>query len=180
MTRIYILAIACCVAGVTACDTRGLDDGLARQSLRPAQDAGESEAEDAGAPGPSTCGNGRVAWNEECDPAAPGWEQKCDSDCQRKLYEPCERTDECPGLNALCAAYGGPPGSMFCASSCETDAACPELPGFRTVCNFAWCAVRCNDGACPNGMTCRRDQPLLDHTGKSRGNGDICVILSDR
>jgi hypothetical protein len=29
-------------------------------------------------------------------------------------------------------------------------------------------------------MTCKRDQSLLDHAGKSQGMGDICVILSVR
>lgn len=178
MMKMHILAVACCVAGTLACDSREPEDGMTSRALR-APDA-SGDAEDAGRPDPTTCGNGRVAWNEECDPAAPGWEQACDSTCRRSEYQPCERTEQCPGLNALCAAYGKPPGSMFCAEYCETDAACPGLPGFQSVCNFAWCAVRCNAGACPNGMICNRDQPILDRNGKSRGMADICVVLSDR
>jgi len=121
-----------------------------------------------------SCGDGKVDPDEECDPRAAGWSQACDERCQRTVYEACEHTEECPGLNSLCAAYTNAPG-LFCADYCENDAACPLLPGYGAVCNFAWCALRCADGACPNGMSCLRDQAVIDTMGESKGNADICV-----
>ena len=134
------------------------------------------QTSDAGACG---CGDGVVAAAEECDPEAPGWQGRCDASCKRTLYQACASPEDCSGLNSNCAAYTNDPGRPFCATYCERDADCPALPGFRAVCNFAWCAVPCDHGACPNHMLCLPDQRVLDHAGTARGEMSVCVIESE-
>lgn len=122
-----------------------------------------------------SCGDGQVESNEECDYAAPGWQDICDDRCQRTVYEACLDSGHCFGAEARCAGYAGSD-QTFCAEFCGDDRACVALPGFASICNLAWCAVLCRDGVCPHGMTCIRDQNVLDHTGEIRGRFDICSI----
>jgi hypothetical protein len=95
---------------------------------------------------------------------------------ERTSYLPCARVEECPGLNAFCAGYTASPQQAFCADYCEQDSSCPVVSGFESVCNFAWCALLCDDGQCPSGMTCLEQQHLIDGSGDSKGSHGICVI----
>ncbi|HKU40007.1 MAG TPA: hypothetical protein VJR89_17725 [Polyangiales bacterium] len=124
------------------------------------------------------CGDGVVGPDEECDPRAPGWADACDDACRRTVYAPCSAPEDCPGANANCSAYTSDPDQVFCADYCEDDDDCPRLPGFDAVCNFAWCAVLCDQGVCPHGMRCVADQPLIDRAGASKGTAYVCVIKS--
>lgn len=121
------------------------------------------------------CGDGEVADDEECDPMAPEWQELCDDECRRTAYAACATPEQCPGLNANCAAYTTLPEQQQCADFCKSDESCPVLPGFRSTCNFAWCAVLCEDGECPNGMTCVHEQSLVDYAGQVKGRADVCV-----
>jgi hypothetical protein len=150
------------------------DDPPARAVAATLQAAADDA--DSGTAGP-LCGNGFVDGAEECDPSALGWREVCDANCQRNAYEPCtDSVAECGGNNALCASYAAEVGSQFCADFCKTAADCPVLPGFRAECNLAWCAVLCDFGRCPAGMTCLRDVELLDFAGNSRGSRDVCIV----
>ena len=122
------------------------------------------------------CGNGTIDSNEQCDPSTPGWSALCDQSCQRTVYENCDDTASCGGSNALCASYVAQPGTQFCAPFCQTDTACPVVPGFQAACNLAWCAVLCNDfGQCPNGMACIREVTFLDFQGNERDPRSVCA-----
>jgi hypothetical protein len=91
-------------------------------------------------------------------------------------YQPCESHSECEGSNDNCAAYVATGGHTFCAPFCVDDASCPAVPGFAAACNFAWCAVLCDDGVCPDGMSCQRSVTFVDNTGRSTGTRDVCVV----
>lgn len=161
--------IVACVGATTGCwDLRREHASYAALGVR----------EPTGDAGPCHCGDGVVAADEECDPAAPGWEAACDDACKRTQYQACQAPEDCAGEMALCAAYTRDPGQLFCGAYCETDDECIALPGFRTVCNFAWCVVLCDDGACPHGMTCVADQSLVDHAGHPYGMAGVCVVNS--
>ena len=121
------------------------------------------------------CGDGDVGDDEECDPMAPEWQDLCDESCHRTAYATCASPEECPTLNANCTAYTKRPEQQQCADFCESDESCPVLPGFRSTCNFAWCAVLCEDGECPNGMTCVQKQTLVDYDGHPKGGAGVCV-----
>lgn len=164
----WSVAFVCSVANSFACDTGSPARTGPSTSMRELQ-----QNDDAGIP--EGCGDGQLGIHEECDPKVDGWEERCSDACQRTVYVTCETSVECAGLNANCAGYNREIPGRFCADYCEGDAMCPDLPGFRSICNFAWCAVRCQDGYCPNGMTCVQDQTVLDHQGKGRGTTDICV-----
>jgi hypothetical protein len=94
-------------------------------------------------------------------------------------YQPCDpTTNNCSGDNALCASYVADAGAEFCAPFCQFDALCPSVPGYQAGCNLAWCALLCNEGRCPTGMTCLRDVPFVDFQGNDRGPRDVCVTAS--
>lgn len=93
----------------------------------------------------------------------------------RESYPPCDSADECAGPNDNCAAYTSDHEQQFCAALCQSDDECPVVPGYQAVCNFAWCAVVCDGGDCPDGMTCLEQRAVIDSTGASRGSFDVCV-----
>jgi hypothetical protein len=162
------VAFVCSAANSLACDT-GAVTHVASSTLQQTEDAGLSDA----------CGDGQLGADEECDPSVDGWEELCSDSCRRTVYFKCETSLECAGLNSNCSGYSREIPGQFCADYCEADSMCPDLPGFRAICNFAWCALRCQDGACPNGMTCIPEQTVLDHEGKHRSSTDICVPSAD-
>ena len=96
-------------------------------------------------------------------------------------YQPCvPPNDACGGNNALCASYVADPDAGFCAPFCQLDLECPVVPGFEAGCNFAWCAILCDDGRCPVGMACVREVSFLDFRGNERGTRDVCVTASQQ
>lgn len=93
----------------------------------------------------------------------------------RESYPPCDSNQECAGPNDNCAGYTSDYEQRFCASLCLADDECPVVTGYEAVCNFAWCAVLCDDGDCPDGMTCVEGRKVIDSTGAERGDFDVCV-----
>lgn len=128
---------------------------------------------------PATCGDGVVAPTEECDPAAPGWGDYCSPTCERTVYRACSAHEDCSEPVANCAAFTNEPQNQVCAAFCEDASGCPVLPGFDSACDFAWCAVTCRSGVCPNEMRCEPDFPLLDKQGQSVGTVDVCVAAPE-
>jgi cysteine-rich repeat protein len=128
------------------------------------------------------CGDGYVQLGvEECDAGARGWSGKCDALCKRMVYQQCQTTSECSGVNDNCAQWSGAGGPLVCAPYCESDAACPTvpdlaLPDFTAVCNFAYCGIVCKNRACPSKMVCAPNISVLDHSGNTIGTRDICVV----
>ena len=122
------------------------------------------------------CGDGVVGSDEECDPAADGWQQACDAACNRTVYRHCESQPECDGPNDNCASYTRAHQEQFCANLCQVDADCPVVPDFESACNFAWCAVLCRDGQCPNNMRCVMSFDFIDGHGQPLGQRDVCVV----
>lgn len=164
-----VIALSGCIEQPDASETALAAHAAAAPLKHDAFEA-DSGTEDA------LCGNGVIDSNEQCDPATPGWSMLCNQSCQRTLYETCDETATCGGLNALCASYVAEPGTQFCAPFCQNDAACPVIPGFQAACNLAWCAPLCNDfGQCPNGMACIRDVTFLDFQGNPRGPRSVCA-----
>lgn len=100
------------------------------------------------------------------------------SGCDPHAYEPCLADPHAcneADPNALCASYTSDPANSFCAPFCRTDGECPVVEGFGVVCNFAWCAVLCEDGRCPDGMVCVPSAVVLDWEGRPRTDSDVCV-----
>lgn len=166
-------------SGLTSC-AEELDPLAHPNATRGASIALHYEASEADSgTGEVLCGNGTIDSTEQCDPTTPGWSSLCDANCKRTLYEPCEESSSCSGDNALCAAYATGSDTQFCAPFCQTDTACPVVPGFQAACNFVWCALLCNDfGQCPNGMACVREATFLDAQGNERGTRDVCAPVA--
>jgi hypothetical protein len=168
--RVAAIALVCALTTSIACGAphEGRDLADSRLDLR----SGSSPYVSPG------CGDGEVGHDEECDPTVDGWQDVCDDHCRRTSYASCSDPSQCPGENSNCAGYTSELGEPFCADFCASDDACTALPGFRAVCNFAWCALACDEGTCPNGMKCVPDMAWLDTSGQSRGGLDVCVIAT--
>lgn len=91
-------------------------------------------------------------------------------------YQACDGDPaQCELPNGNCARYTDDRRNAFCAPYCEGAQDCPRIPGYDAACNFAWCAVLCDDGACPDGMVCVHDSAFIDSTGAKQGRKDVCV-----
>lgn len=123
-----------------------------------------------------SCGDGVVSAVEECDPTVPGWEDGCDASCTRTQFRACDLERGCEAPVNMCVSYTESEDQRFCARECDENSDCPVLPGFASACNFAWCAVLCDDGSCPLGMICVEGFPFLDREGRGLGPHDVCVI----
>ncbi len=101
----------------------------------------------------------------------------CDSEDAVDRYQACYgESERCLELNSNCSGYTEDKAKSFCAKLCGSDEDCPTLDGFEAACNFAWCALLCDDAECPDGMECVQDVDFIDRDGNSRGPRDVCVI----
>jgi hypothetical protein len=128
------------------------------------------------------CGDSYIqAGVEECEQNASGWgSQFCSPSCTRTIYKKCDaaQTGACAseGQNTNCAAWVSSDASTYvCAPYCDTMTACPRPGGFEAFCSFAFCALLCRDGICPNNMRCARNVPLMDGLMGATVMRDVCL-----
>jgi hypothetical protein len=124
----------------------------------------------------ATCGDGYVESGiEQCDPSAAEWAGKCDVTCKRTIYLPCPNGETDCATSTHCATLSDP-ARKFCSHECTVATDCPVVPGFTSVCNMAYCMVTCNNNACPLGMACVANLPLIDVTTNTETTISACDI----